>query len=132
MHNVMKAAVLALGLASLAAPAFAASPIGASPIGTWETSTGESRYKVVACGDNGEICAKLIWLRKDAQTPDNLAYLNTWVVNGARPVDGNSWKGTVRFEGQTVGGQVTLVSGNAMQLKGCKLAFCKSVEFRRI
>lgn len=127
MKNVMTAAVLALGLASLAAPALAASPIG-----TWETSSGESRYKVVACGDNGEICAKLIWLRKDARTPDNLAYLNKWVVNGARPVNDNSWKGTVRFDGQTVGGQVTLVGGNSMQLKGCKLAFCKSVEFRRI
>lgn len=128
MKNVMTAAALALGLATTAIlPAYAAP---ASPVGTWETSSGESRYKVVRCGD--AICAKLVWLRKDARTPENLAYLNKWVVNGARPVDADSWKGTVRFEGKTVGGQMTLVSSNRMKLEGCQLMFCKTVDFRRV
>lgn len=125
--DLIRCAVVVSALA--VGPALAGSP---TPVGSWETSTGESRYKVSYCGDGQQLCAKLVWLRSDARTPDNLAYLNKYVVRGAKAVDDNKWKGTVRYQGQTLGGSLTLVSANKMTLSGCKLVVCKSMQFRRL
>lgn len=124
-----KAAVAALALGLFAAPAFAQD---LSPVGTWQSTTGESRYKVSLCGDGTQLCAKLTWLRSDARTEENLQYLNKFVVRGAQAIKDNTWKGAVTYNGETVSGSVTLVSDELMQLKGCKLAFCQSVKFVRI
>ena len=119
------AAILSLGLA--VAPAFAADPTG-----TWQSTSGESRYKVSYCGDGTQLCAKLTWLREDARTKANLAYLNRYVVKGAVPTGENRWKGNVAYEGDVYAGSVTLVSANSMKLKGCKGMFCKSMNFERL
>lgn len=127
--NIFKtfaAAALAVGLAT---PAIAQD---LTPVGTWQTTTGESRYAVNFCGDGTELCAKLIWLRKDAQTPENMALLNKHVVQGAKPTAANKWRGTVRYEGQTVAGSVTLVSEDRMSLSGCQLIACQKVDFVRL
>ena len=125
-------------LKTIAAAAFAlcaASPVFAqdlTPVGTWQTTTGESRYSVSYCGDGTALCAKLIWLRKDAQTPENLALLNKHVVQGARATAANKWRGTVKYAGQTVSGSVTLVSPDKMSLRGCQLIACQKVDFVRL
>jgi len=103
-----------------------------SPFGTWQTTGGASRYEVTACGDGTQICAKLTWLRPDARTDENLRYLNKYVVKGAVASAPNKWRGTVHYAGQQIGGSVTLLNQNEMRLKGCKLVFCKSLEFKRI
>jgi uncharacterized protein (DUF2147 family) len=120
----LAAALLAAGLA--ATPAFAADPTG-----TWLSTSGESRYRVTYCGDGTQLCAKLTWLRDDARTEENIAYLNRYVVQGAVPSSGNSWEGQLAYEGDVYAGKVTLVSDNAMKLKGCKGMFCQSMEFVR-
>lgn len=120
------ALVLAIGLA---APAAAQD---LSPEGTWQTTTGESRYAVSLCGDGTELCAKLTWLRDDAKTPENLALLNKLVVQGAKEVEENKWRGTVKYDGHSVDGSVTLVSADQMQLSGCQLVACKKVDFVRL
>lgn len=127
MHLAKKlaAAVVALGLA--VAPALAAEPIG-----TWQSATGESRYKVTYCGDGTQLCARLTWLRDDAKTEENLPYLGAYVVKGAVPVGGNKWKGSVNYNGETFAGSVTMVSADAMTMKGCKGMFCQSMKFNRI
>lgn len=128
MHLVTRiaAAVIALGLA--ATPALAADPTG-----TWQSATGESRYKVSYCGEDGnQLCARLTWLRADARTPENLPYLGAYVVKGAVPAGGDQWEGRVNYNGETFSGRVTMVSSDAMTLKGCKGMFCQSMEFNRI
>jgi len=127
MHLAKKlaAAILAAGLA--VAPALAADPTG-----TWQSVTGESRYKVSYCGDGTQLCAQLTWLREDARTKENLVYLNDYVVKGATPVGANSWKGRVAYEGDVYDGSVTLVSDDAMRLKGCRGMFCQSMQFSRL
>jgi uncharacterized protein (DUF2147 family) len=123
-------------LALLTLPAFAGSsvsPAGSiSPTGTWQSTTGESRYQVSLCGDGTELCAKLTWLRADARTKENLPYLNTYVVKGARATQANKWRGTVNYNGDTVSGSVTLVDADTLKLKGCKGFFCKSLQFVRV
>ena len=120
------AAVFAL---CAAVPAFAQD---LTPVGTWQTTTGESRYAVSFCGDGTELCAKLIWLRSDAKTPENLALLNQHVVQGARPTAANKWRGTVKYDGHTVSGSVTLVNEDKLSLRGCQLIACQKVDFIRL
>src|SRR3569623_3798068 len=93
--------IAALAIASLStAPVLAAS---ATPVGTWQVTTGEARYAVVSCG-GGNLCAKLVWLRADARTADNLALLNKYVVRGAQPAGGGKWSGNVLFNGHNYDG----------------------------
>lgn len=125
---IRKLAASIVALATLTLPAFAGQ---VSPVGTWQSSTGESRYQVSLCGDGTELCAKLTWLRDDARTAENLAFLNKWVVK-AHPVQANKWRGTVNYKGDTVSGSVTLVNEDTLKLSGCKGIFCKSLRFNRV
>lgn len=120
----------AIGLAALsAAPALAAS---ATPVGSWEVTTGEARYKITACGEAGHLCAKLVWLREDQRTDENLAVLNKYVVRGAQPASDNKWKGNVLFEGKSYDGTLTVVSKNYLTLKGCSGILCQTYQLTRI
>ena len=125
LFNKLALAVLATGLA--AGPALAADPTG-----TWQSASGESRYHVSYCGDGAELCAKLTWLREDARTAENLAYLNRYVVIGAVASGDNQWKGHVRYDGDTFAGSVTMVSADALSLRGCKGMFCQTMDFTRL
>ena len=103
-----------------------------SPVGKWRTTTGESQYEVTLCGDGTRLCAKLTWLRADARTADNLAYLNKYVVRGAKPTSANKWRGIINYAGEKIGGSVTLISANRMRLNGCKLIVCQTMDFKRV
>ena len=129
----MRVAALAfatLSILAISAPTIASGP--ASPVGSWQISSGESRYSVTICGSGPQLCAKLVWLRADAKTADNLQYLNKFVVRGAQPVAPNKWSGSVKFAGETLQGSLTQVNANLMTLQGCKGVFCKSVKLTRI
>lgn len=121
----------ALCLAALStAPAMAGA---SSPVGSWQVTTGEARYEVMACGKGGALlCAKLVWLAPDQRTDENLALLNTYVVRGAQPSGDDTWSGNVRFEGHDYDGTVKMVSKNFLTLKGCSGILCQTYEFTRI
>jgi len=127
MSFVRTAAALFLA-AAIATPAAAAQ----SPAGTWQTTTGESRFEVTLCGDGTEVCAKLVWLRPDARTPDNLAYLNSFVLLGAKRALENKWRGTAEYMGEVVKGTLTLVDADTITINGCKGALCQKFELTRI
>jgi uncharacterized protein (DUF2147 family) len=120
----------AIGLAALSAVPALAAP--ATPVGSWEVTSGEARYRVTACGDAGELCAKLVWLRDDQRTAENLAVLNKYVVRGAEQTDGNEWQGAVVFDGKAYEGTMTLRSTNYMTLKGCSGILCQTYQLTRI
>lgn len=101
--------------------------------GAWESSTGESRFHVVLCGEERtRLCAKLVWLREDMRTTINLKYLDTYVLLGALPRGPNSWQGPVRYAGETTMTNITAVTSNKLTLTGCKLMVCQTVEFKRM
>ena len=102
-----------------------------SPAGEWQTTTGESRYTIEMCGDGTDICATLTWLRADAQTPENLAYLNKMVVKGKQSTPA-MWKGSVVYQGETYDGRLTMINSHTMRLAGCKGPACESMVFTRI
>ena len=127
MHLAKSLALALVSLGTLAVPALAADPTG-----MWQSTTGESRYRVTYCGDGTQLCAKLTWLREDAQTAENLKLLNRYVVKGAMPAGENSWMGNLAYEGDVYEGEVSMVSENTMQLTGCQGIFCKSMSFNRL
>ena len=108
-------------------PVFAA---GASPLGRWEITTGEARYSVSGCG--GMLCAKLVWLRDDARTEENLALLNHYLVRGARPQGAGKWSGSLVVKGNSYAGTMTMVSRNFMRLDACSGFICRTYEFTRL
>lgn len=130
MHLGKKLAVGILAAALGTAPVLSA--IAADPTGTWQTTTGESRYRVSYCGDGAQLCAKLTWLRADARTQDNLAYLNRYVVKGAVATADNKWEGQLNYAGDSYDGSLTMTGANSMKLSGCKGMFCKTMSFSRI
>ena len=127
MHLAKTLVPAMLALAIVATPAMAADPTG-----VWQSTSGESQYKVSYCGDGTQLCAKLTWLREDAQTDENLAYLNRYVLKGATAIDEDEWEGAVIYEGESYAGSVRLVGDNDMRLRGCKGMLCQSMIFNRI
>ena len=121
------AGMLALGLA--AAPALAKD---FDPTGRWQSDTGESRYDVSLCGDGRELCAKAVWLRADAATPENNKYLGTYLLNRARHTGANEWRGTVNYLGHSFGGKIILTNSRTIALEGCVLVFCKTFHLIKI
>ena len=126
----LRLSIAAILLAALTGgPALAAD---FSPEGLWEVSTGESRYRVSYCGEDGTLlCAKLTWLRADMRDAENAALVNSNVVEGARPVSENQWSGEVVYEGRSYSGTVTLISANSMRLHSCAGILCQSFELKR-
>jgi uncharacterized protein (DUF2147 family) len=117
----------------LAALALLAQPVLASPVGTWEIEMRDSRYSVELCGDNGtSLCGTLIWLGNGADNAENLPYLNTMIIDHARPIKPNQWKGDLNLYGQRAAGTITQVSQDQITLKGC-VAFilCKTYQMYR-
>ena len=127
MHFATKFAAAALAMLLATAPVLAADPTG-----TWQSSNGESRYKVSYCGKSKQLCAKLTWLRSDARTAQNLPYLNHFVVMGAVRTDENTWNGQVTYAGQTFTGKLIMTSDNTFRLNGCKGMFCQTMNFSRV
>ena len=129
MTRTLKWMAAALFAALSTAPTLALAA-GTSPVGQWQVTTGEARYTVTSCG--GGLCAKLVWLRSDARTEDNLALLNHYVVRGAKPQGGGQWSGSLKMNGNSYAGTMTLVSKNYMTLKGCSGFLCQTYQFTRI
>ncbi len=124
-------AALAFSLAS--GPALAGQiPASVTPVGTWQMASGEATLEVVMCGDGTQICATLTWLRDDMRTPENLAYLNKLVVDGAVKAGPVKWKGAVTYEGETYAGSISMTSSHSMKMYGCVGVACESMVLKRI
>jgi uncharacterized protein (DUF2147 family) len=129
MNRILRIPLALLLAGAMAMPAVAA---GASPEGVWQSSTGESRYRVEMCGDGTQLCAKLVWLSDDPVNYGSEKYLNTYLIEKANKVADNKWAGEVHAKGQTLSGTVTLRNADTIDLQGCLLVvFCKSFVLNR-
>lgn len=128
----IRAYVAALAFSATVAASLTPAMAAQSPAGTWQTVTGESRFEVTLCGDGTQVCAKLVWLREDARTAENLPYLNNYVLKGARRALENKWRGEAEYKGEVVKGTLTLVDRNTITINGCKGALCQKFELTRI
>ena len=133
MKNLLGAlAATCLLTASAMSPTIAQEAF-ASPAGQWEIQMRDSRYDVTLCGpDMTQLCAKLVWLGNGADNKDNLPYLNTMLIEGAKPAGPNVWKGTLSVYGKQADGTITQISDDQISIQGCLFALiCKSYELYR-
>jgi uncharacterized protein (DUF2147 family) len=113
---------------AIATPAFAVE----SPAGTWQSSDGSTRFEITLCGEGADVCAKLVHLSGAAATPENMQYLNQFVLLGAKRAMENKWRGQADYMGEVVKGTLTMVDGDTMTINGCKGALCQKFELNRI
>ncbi|MBS3847747.1 DUF2147 domain-containing protein [Devosia sp. BSSL-BM10] len=121
----------AIGVASLLSVPTA---LAASPVGIWEIEMRDSRYSVELCGAAGTaLCGTLIWLGNGADSPDNLPYLNTLMIDHAPQTGPNTWKGDLHIYGQSAAGTITQVSEDQITLRGCVFGIiCKTYQMYRM
>jgi uncharacterized protein (DUF2147 family) len=125
MKNIARS--LAFDLAALVA-----APALASPVGVWEIEMRDSRYNVEMCGDGTQLCGTLIWLGNGADSPENLPYMNTLLIDHAKQTRANQWKGDLSIYGQRASGTITMVSADQITLRGCvALVICKTYQMYR-
>ena len=117
---------------SLALSALLAAPALASPVGVWEIEMRDSRYNVEMCGDGTQLCGTLIWLGNGADSPENLPYMNTLLIDHAQQTRPNQWKGDLSIYGQRASGTITMVSADQITLRGCvAFVLCKTYQMYR-
>jgi uncharacterized protein (DUF2147 family) len=120
-------AALLLSLPAYAAPAW-------DPTGVWQIETKDSRYKVSLCGSKKDrICARLIWLGNGGDVPENRPYLNTVIVQGAKPTNPKQWKGKVHMWGHEADATIDMLNANTFKMSGCAMFFfCREYKFYRL
>ncbi len=107
-------------------------PAMASPVGLWEIESRDSRYDVTFCGDGTQLCAELVWLGRGADNPTNMPYLNTLLIDRAKPTRPGEWKGKLHLFGQTADGTISQVGPDRITLRGCvALILCKTYQMHR-
>jgi uncharacterized protein (DUF2147 family) len=123
-----------LGMAAVVAAQAVSAAQAASPVGTWEIEMRDSRYRVEMCGADGQaLCGTLIWLGNGADSPENLPYLNTLLIDHAAPTAPGQWKGDLHIYGQSAAGTITQVSDDQITLRGCAfLVVCKTYQLFRM
>jgi uncharacterized protein (DUF2147 family) len=120
-------AAAAIALSVLAAPVLAQDQV-ASPEGTWVDAEGTS-FTFSLCGDGTALCGVLNDIQGESRTEENLAFVNTEVVQAEQTAPGR-WEGTINYGGRQAGARVTLVAENALEIRGCQLAIlCESITF---
>jgi uncharacterized protein (DUF2147 family) len=125
MHLGKKLAIGFLASLLAAAPVFA---VAADPTGIWQADDGKSRYKITSCA-GGALCARLIWLRD--QDDKNRQYLNQVIVQGTQSSQ-NKWTGTVKHDGDTLAGTMTMTGEHSLKVNGCQAVFCQTVTLTRV
>lgn len=119
---------------------------GPTAEGLWLLSNGKLTVKVSYCGD-GRICGSISALehtlnddgteKLDFKNPDaslrSRRVIGSSVFNGLVPAGENRWKGKIYSadDGGTYRAIATL-KGDAFEVKGCWLVFCKDLNFKRV
>lgn len=128
MNTFAKIASAACVFVAMTTAAFAVE----SPAGTWQSVDGSTRFEVTLCGDGTQVCAKLVYLGGKAATPENMQYLNQYVLQGAKRALENKWRGQAEYLGEIVKGTMTLIGADTMTINGCKGALCQKFDLVRL
>lgn len=130
MRSWTKRAIAAgLALALGVAPSLGAE---FDPRGRWQTTTGESRYQFVYCGDGSKLCATLVWLNASAMKTPARKQLGTYAYNLATHTAPNTWRGVLTYNGMSTVATVTLTSPKKLTISGCYFIWCKSFNLVKI
>ncbi len=130
MGKLLRAGLALLVAASMTGPVLAQS---ATIEGVWQPDK-NSDYEISFCGkDNQQLCLKVLAIRDRMDKPENRPYIGTNIIDKARPVGKNRWRGNLNLFGQSADTTIILQSANTIELKGCLyLVICKSLKLTRV
>ncbi|MGV3490036.1 MAG: hypothetical protein ACO1OG_01825 [Devosia sp.] len=103
------------------------------PTGVWVAEK-NSDYAVSFCGPSGkDLCFELVGLRKNMDNPRNRPYLNTLIINRAKPNGANRWKGKMTLGGQSGEANIVMRGANSLNVKVCAmLVVCAEYAMTRV
>jgi uncharacterized protein (DUF2147 family) len=141
MEDLMRTALLALGLSLVAAHAFAADPVE----GEWLTPDGGSKVRISACPDKPDLmCGVVSWLPPakvkdlDKRNPNaalrNRPILGVSTVLGFKQAAPGKWTGGKLYDpgsGKIYKGKLTANADGTLKVEGCVLMVCQSQTWRR-
>jgi uncharacterized protein (DUF2147 family) len=131
MMNSFWKAGLALAMAgTMAAPNVAQ---GMDLAGKWRPDK-NSDFEMSLCGkDNAHLCIKVVALRGKMDSDKNRPYLNTFLIDRAKPSGQGRWKGKLSLFGQHGDATLTLTSANTMDVKACAyIVVCYDIRLTRV
>lgn len=124
MTIIRKVCLAAISLAALSVSARAAEPFG-----TWTRPSTGAQISFYEC--SGKLCAKVVGVKDQSKK----SMVGKVIMTGAAKSGDNAWKGDLLNleDGNTYSGTVTLLSPNALNLKGCALAglVCKDETLKK-
>jgi len=122
-----------LGLAMAVAMAAPAMAQGVDVTGLWRPDK-NSDYDVTMCGkDDAQLCIKVVALRDKMDTAKNRPYLDTFLIDKAKPAGQGRWKGKLTLFGQTGDATLTLKGANTMDVKACAyIVVCREITLTRV
>ncbi|WP_423067258.1 hypothetical protein [Devosia sp. CN2-171] len=123
------ALAVAMGAAAVG-PAAAAADL----TGNWGPGDKSTTYHFTMCGDSGKnVCVDLIALRDHMDTPKNRPYLNTRLVERAKPSGDNVWKGKMSVFGVTGDATITMLNPELLSVNLCAyIVMCKEYKLRPV
>ena len=129
MKQLMRVALALAMSAAMVVPSLAET---VDVTGLWRPDK-YSDYQMSMCGDdNSRLCIKVVALRGKMDTPKNRPYLNTYLIDRAKPIGTGRWKGKLSVFGQTGDATLTLRNANTIHVKACTwLVICYEVELTR-
>ena len=116
METISRAFSAAVVAALLGGQAMAAT-VG-SPDGNWATGPKDYRYEFKLCGKDGqELCG---WMTYGFDpSPQVQRYVGKLVLDRARRIGPQAWKGDLVFAGHRMNGTMTLVEPNRLEIDAC-------------
>lgn len=130
MKSVVRT-IVALGL--LAGMTVGGAAQDLNPSGVWRPDR-NSHYEFSFCGrDESRLCGRLVALAGNMDKPRNQQYLNQVILNEAKPVGKNRWKGGMRLFGVSGEATVTLRGSNDLLVKMCAyIVICEEYAMTRV
>jgi uncharacterized protein (DUF2147 family) len=128
-YGIRRIIVAALALAAGIAPSLGAE---FDPRGLWKTTSGESRYHFIYCGDSQTLCATLVWLNKAAMKTPARKQLGTYAYTNAVHTAPNTWRGRLTYNGMSTMATVKLTSAHKLTISGCYFIWCKSFDLVKV
>jgi uncharacterized protein (DUF2147 family) len=127
MKRVLKALTALMVAATMAAPVAAEEK---SIVGDWQTGTGDLAYRLEMCGSGEELCGIMTYTRD--QDPRLVRNVGKQIIDHAKRVGPQSWKGDLIFAGQKMNGTMTL-AGDELKFDGCAyLVICGKFSLFRM
>lgn len=129
---MLKKTISALAISLALAPVALAQDLP-SPEGVWQIESRDSRYRVEMCGEDEEaLCGTLIWLAQSARSDENLQYMDSMVIDHARPTGDGVWRGNLHLWGHTANGTITQTNADTIELQGCAFFIvCRTYTLHR-